>query len=706
MPLSFQEWQNPNQGTPVAIGIEYISVGHLHWTADGMPVQPVDVVDGVAYFGGSLPAGTQLLRVVRKTPREAMPHVFSDGALFREASVDRNFKWALLTGQEDSELVDAQFNGDVDIAGSLDVSGPVTITGNVGLEGDVDVDGTLVTRGNLETDGNITAQGTVVADTLRPTTGASANHLPGEIFWDDVEKCLAYQGDTPGTFNQIGRGLWRRCHNNSGVTIPKGAVVVVTGAVAGYPTVRLATSLYDSNLPTLGVATQDIPNNSYGEVTTVGDVNGIDTSAFVEGASLYLGTVAGQLVDVLPAPPAHAVAVGICTRSHATHGRILVRILDAGSASTSDPSSLTLADPVEDTDVWAILRPGVGWFKASFLKLREHCLAWIAANSLNVGGDLRITGIGRKITADLTSNPGRMVLQNSVSNHGSVWTIVPNGTANTSQTNAHNNADWQNSTFSRCGVIGTEVFHTGNNTGTGAPCTLYRWGPSMAVNWTMDAAGVVTGAGGAAKFGNYISAPALVADATGVAGDAEVICTNNLGSIGLTQGGTGAKGIPCTGPSGVWDGWLIYRPVGTTVTHLGVDVPAAAGGYEVASAGWVRGRIAEAAFASGSTPTWQQVWIGNATSVSGSALTGGALAGVYRVVSAEDYQGASGVISIGSSVEGTAVLSVSNGGTGVLSVLTLRFTSGDFMLVERNLNVGAGTYTDTPSTITAIYRLV
>lgn len=249
-----------------------------------------------------------------------------------------------------------------------------------------------------------------------------------------------------------------------------------------------------------------------------------------------------------------------------------------------DLSGINPAYPVEGVPTTASVR---GNFAAVKTALEDMDAAKLDISGGEITGNVKFGAPNATISALLTGNQ-RMAVQNSLENQGSVWTIVPNGTANSTQTNAHNSADWQNSTFSRSGVTGTEVFHTGNNVGTGVPCTLYRWGPSLAVNWTMDASGVVTGAGGAAKFGNYISAPALVADATGVARDAEVICTNNLGSIGLTQGGTGAKGIACTGPSGVWDGWLVYRPIGTNVAFLGVSTPSAATTGEAADAAFVR----------------------------------------------------------------------------------------------------------------------
>src|SRR3546814_14999301 len=50
----------------------------------------------------------------------------------------------------------------------------------------------------------------------------------------------------------------------------------------------------------VGVATEDIPNNSNGRVTTFGTVNDINTSALIDGDVLY-SSATGPLTTAVPA---------------------------------------------------------------------------------------------------------------------------------------------------------------------------------------------------------------------------------------------------------------------------------------------------------------------------------------------------------------------------------------------------------------------
>lgn len=249
-----------------------------------------------------------------------------------------------------------------------------------------------------------------------------------------------------------------------------------------------------------------------------------------------------------------------------------------------DLSGINPAYPVEGVPTTASVRANFAAVKSVLEQLDDA--KFDRAGGV-IEGDLELKKPSAIIFAELSGNQ-RLAIKNRLENQGSALTVVPNGTSTIAQTNAHSSSDWQNSTFSRSGVVGTEVFHTGNSNGTGAPCSAYRWGPSPTVSWAMDAAGVVTGVGGQIKFGNYVSAPALVADAPGAVGDAEISCRNSLGRVLLLQNTANSKGVACNGPAGEWEGWLVYRPLGTDAAYLGVRTPSAAAEGEVADAAFVR----------------------------------------------------------------------------------------------------------------------
>ena len=115
--------------------------------------------------------------------------------------------------------------------------------------------------------------------------------------------------------------------NQTGGTIPAGSVVYITGAAGNKAVVSLASNSSEiTSSNTYGVLQADIANNSNGIVVITGQVAGLDTSAFTEGATLWLGMIPGTYTSTKPQAPAHLVRVGVVTRSHHNQGSIDVTI--------------------------------------------------------------------------------------------------------------------------------------------------------------------------------------------------------------------------------------------------------------------------------------------------------------------------------------------------------------------------------------------
>ena len=71
----------------------------------------------------------------------------------------------------------------------------------------------------------------------------------------------------------------------------------------------------------------DLANNSNGYVTIIGLVTEIDTSAYTDGAQLYLSpTTAGTYTTTKPYAPSHLVYVAIVEYAHAIHGKLFVKV--------------------------------------------------------------------------------------------------------------------------------------------------------------------------------------------------------------------------------------------------------------------------------------------------------------------------------------------------------------------------------------------
>lgn len=122
--------------------------------------------------------------------------------------------------------------------------------------------------------------------------------------------------------------LVRQVRNTTGATLTKGTVVYISGASGNKPTVSKAIATADStSAQTFGLVQADISNNSNGYVVCVGDIAGLNTSAFEEGVQLYLSsTTAGTYTSTKQYAPNHLVYIGVVTRSHPTQGEIEVKI--------------------------------------------------------------------------------------------------------------------------------------------------------------------------------------------------------------------------------------------------------------------------------------------------------------------------------------------------------------------------------------------
>lgn len=136
-------------------------------------------------------------------------------------------------------------------------------------------------------------------DYIHFNTGQTATYNGGDLFWVDRENALSYK---PYTLNNdvtinLGQENVIRVYNNSGAQINNGQICIITGTTGEFSTVGLAIG-YDgaSTYIVDGVATHDIPNNTFGFITRFGHVNDINLSAFSNGEYLYLSqTTAGAL---------------------------------------------------------------------------------------------------------------------------------------------------------------------------------------------------------------------------------------------------------------------------------------------------------------------------------------------------------------------------------------------------------------------------
>jgi hypothetical protein len=161
------------------------------------------------------------------------------------------------------------------------------------------------------------------------TSPESVPSAPGTLYWDTANghKTLSLVMENGDAVQQIGEEQYFRIKASS--VIIDGQVVMFTGtvgasgALTGAPATGLtaATASY-----VMGIATQHIPKNGWGYVTSFGLVRGLDTSAFTDGDILYLNpSVAGGLTATLPTAPSPKVQVCACIYSSASNGSLFIR---------------------------------------------------------------------------------------------------------------------------------------------------------------------------------------------------------------------------------------------------------------------------------------------------------------------------------------------------------------------------------------------
>lgn len=145
------------------------------------------------------------------------------------------------------------------------------------------------------------------------TTYTESTHAEGTLHWDDGLHTLEID---MGTSRQsVGFEQYMPVRNNSGATILNGTAVMITGQIGNRSTI----SPDDGTGKVAGVTTYDLPNNTFGRVTTFGYVNDLDTSGFTAGDIVFSNVSGGITTDT------SASFVGFIGNVHPTQGSLLVR---------------------------------------------------------------------------------------------------------------------------------------------------------------------------------------------------------------------------------------------------------------------------------------------------------------------------------------------------------------------------------------------
>jgi hypothetical protein len=154
-----------------------------------------------------------------------------------------------------------------------------------------------------------------------------AGGLEGQI----LSKATDADYDTEWIDNYTGE-LRLIVKNDSGVTIQKGKAVMAVGAVGDR--IRVAKAVADGSVSAryiLGVASENILNGEEGYINLLGEIKQLNTIAYPIGTVLFIDpNTPGDLTSTEPVSPDLDFSIAIVTRSHATTGRIFVRVWNQG----------------------------------------------------------------------------------------------------------------------------------------------------------------------------------------------------------------------------------------------------------------------------------------------------------------------------------------------------------------------------------------
>lgn len=159
------------------------------------------------------------------------------------------------------------------------------------------------------------------------TTNVAAGAV-GRLTWNDTDGTLDLGLKGGNVTLQIGQEQNVRIYNETATGFVDMQVVKITGSSGTRLTADLAQGNSDANsASTLAIMTEPAASHGEGFATTFGLIRQVDTSAFAEGATIYLSpTVAGGITTTRPVAPNHTMILGWCVRSHPTQGVIYVNI--------------------------------------------------------------------------------------------------------------------------------------------------------------------------------------------------------------------------------------------------------------------------------------------------------------------------------------------------------------------------------------------
>lgn len=169
-------------------------------------------------------------------------------------------------------------------------------------------------------------------------------HAAGQLSYDAVTKTILADTGFSDVRVNIGQESHVRFFNDTGVQIDNGSVINAAGVDVTNSVLKGILADADSPITSssvIGLATHDVPDQTVGLATILGEVRDFDTSSFVVGMPIYLSGTAGGMTQTRPNFPGNIIIIGSVIKSHATEGIIFVNATPFSRLTGSKSYSFT-----------------------------------------------------------------------------------------------------------------------------------------------------------------------------------------------------------------------------------------------------------------------------------------------------------------------------------------------------------------------------
>lgn len=287
----------------------------------------------------------------------------------------------------------ASTSGITSVVGSSPIA--TTISGGVVT---VSLNANYQTAGNYQAAGNYQTSGNY-ATAVSATSPITATFSTAGLISISIDSALTVAESASRTRSRV--------RNSTASTIAKGSFVYIDGSNGTVPTIQKALADADAtSARTFGIVEADIASNTDGYVTNQGLITGIDTSAFADGAVLWLSpTTAGAATTTKPSGPNHGVLLGIVVKGGS---------VGAGSIYIFVKNGAEL-DEIHDVNIGTLVD--------------GQALIWVSANSVWQNKVLPVTSVeGTSPISTSTTSAGVVSISHvtsgaTASTYGSSTTI-------------------------------------------------------------------------------------------------------------------------------------------------------------------------------------------------------------------------------------------------------------------------------------------